>query len=502
MSSKKIVKQKKDTKRIFKLSKVKSAKRIFKLNKVKSADLKSLSLTQDSSLSVVSRISAQSLEDLKSSLKLPKQVAKSKKDEPSKDVPKQVAKYKKDEPSKDVPKQVAKYRKDEPSKDVPKQLTKYKKDEPAKDAPKQVAKYKKEESTKDVFKQLTKYRIDESKDASKRPKRISNIPARQTADEIFKKITNLVSNYHVRSRPPKLRSKQQSKASLTISNKFVQSKSSIESLEQTDSILSVNKSIKPQLSSFFSSSSIKSLKIGKLQDDLDRQRNVKLAIKKPTKPNKYAFNKIAKKLKDPKYIGKNDLKSVKTCRICFSAKCNAKTGEMIMPCNCRGIFSTVHQRCVADWIVSMCSATCDICRFKFFIKSKHKNLIDFIIEEHQFVFIWRLVTIIFFSLYLVLIVSAFIAVVEEHHFINESYIFFYRSSCSLIIFMLLSYVGYYFAERYLTFRQWKKFQYHITVQPNPDSKFNEIVTPPFDPIRSSGLGEYSIKPIVRPVRSD
>lgn len=203
--------------------------------------------------------------------------------------------------------------------------------------------------------------------------------------------------------------------------------------------------------------------------------------------------KLRRTKKSPKFIQQSDLKDEKKkCRICFSSKCSKKTGNLIIPCNCRGIFATVHQKCISDWIVSMCSDTCDICRFKFSIKAQNKGLIDFIIEERQFHFICRTLTIILFSLYLILIVAAFIQVCEKYSFINSFYTILYKTSCSLLIFILLCYVGFYFIERFLTFRKWKKYKYHITVKPNPNYKINEITTPPPDIMRTSGLIDYLI----------
>ena len=227
----------------------------------------------------------------------------------------------------------------------------------------------------------------------------------------------------------------------------------------------------------------------------------KLKKKKLNKKTFYHFKKV--KRKDVKFIDQTDIKNHKqTCRICFASKCDKKTGDLIIPCNCRGIFATVHEKCISDWIVAMCSETCDICRFKFLINAKHKNLIDFIIEEHQFHYIWRFLTIMLFSIYLILIVAAFVQFVEKHSYMNEFFVLIYKSSCSVLVFSLLCYVGYYFIERLMIFRQWRKYKYHVKVKLNPASKscrIDEIVTPPPDILRSSGIGQISIKPFFRTV---
>lgn len=229
-------------------------------------------------------------------------------------------------------------------------------------------------------------------------------------------------------------------------------------------------------------------------------RRAKTDEKIRKKPAKRHFTRIVKKIKEPKYIDQSDQKEQrKSCRICFSTQCNKKTGDLIVPCNCRGIFATVHQRCISDWIVAMCSDTCDICRFKFFIRARHKGLLDFLIEEHQFHFVWQTLAIVFFALYLILIAAAFVQVVEHYSFLTDNYTLVYKISCSVLIFLLLCYTGYYFAERALTYREWRKYKYHITVKPNPNYRISELITPPPDIIRSSGLGQYSIKPLMRPV---
>ena len=237
-----------------------------------------------------------------------------------------------------------------------------------------------------------------------------------------------------------------------------------------------------------------------------RERKIDIVgIRKPgekiqKKKMKPAFARMIRKIKEPKFIDQSDQKDQRrSCRICFSSQCNSKTGYLIVPCNCRGIFSTVHQRCISDWIVSMCSDTCDICRFKFFIQAKHKGLIDFIVEEQQFHFIWQTLTIICFSLYLIFIASAFVQIVEHYAFLTDDYTLAYKISCSVLIFVLLCYVGYYFSERAISYREWRKYKYHITVKPNPNYRISELITPPSDIIRSSGLGQYSIKPLIRPV---
>lgn len=223
-------------------------------------------------------------------------------------------------------------------------------------------------------------------------------------------------------------------------------------------------------------------------------------IKQKRKVKNANLARMIRKFREPKFIDQADLKSQrKSCRICFSSQCNKKTGDLIVPCNCRGIFSTVHQRCISDWIVAMCSDTCDICRFKFFIRAKHKGLTDFITEEQQFQFIWQTLIIVCFSLYLILIASAFVQVVELYGFLTDAYELTYKIACSILIFLLLCYVGYHLAERAIAYRVWRKYKYHITVKPNPNYRISEIITPPFDIIRSSGLGQYSIKPLIRPV---
>lgn len=229
-------------------------------------------------------------------------------------------------------------------------------------------------------------------------------------------------------------------------------------------------------------------------------RRMKSDEKIRKKRAKRHFTRIVKKIKEPKFIDQSDQKEQrKSCRICFSTQCNKKTGDLIVPCNCRGIFATVHQRCISDWIVAMCSDTCDICRFKFFIRARHKGLTDFLVEERQFHFVWQTLAIVCFALYLILIAAAFVQVVEHYAFLNDSYTLLYKCSCSVLIFLLLCYTGYHLAERALTFREWRKYKYHITVKPNPNYRISELITPPADIIRSSGLGQYSIKPLIRPV---
>lgn len=318
--------------------------------------------------------------------------------------------------------------------------------------------------------------LKSNKKTLERSKRIIIKPPKKRSEDIFKQISDLTSTKDYKQTIDPDQSIRSSKKSIGF-NKKDKSKdeTKIEEQKKREKILR-----------------------SKNATESNKSRGVKKLKKKKSK--QADIHKFIKKVKDPKFFSKDDLKKeLQTCRICFSTKCTKKTGEMIRPCNCRGIFSTVHEGCISEWIISMSSSTCDICRFKFVIKSKQKGLIDFIIEDNQFNFIWRLIAIIFFSLYLVLIVSAFILVIERY--MDKYYIFAYKSSCSLIIFILLTYVGYYFVERYVFFKKWKKFKFHILVQSNPDNKFNEIITPPVDPIRSSGLGEYTIRPIIKSVHS-
>lgn len=356
-------------------------------------------------------------------------------------------------------------------------------------------------SSKKSYKEVKKLKVKISTISKKKQKNAAKLP-RQTSDQVFKEICRLTKKDVDNENDLKVGSTVKS----TISKDDIKESSSVIS-STSNSELDYDKHrsnvpvpiqsiedrrIKP-------TNRIDDLLIKKIKQKLKASKSAlgpktRKVISKPKKEHKLV------KIIEPKFIDQSIANSQKSiCRICFSSQCTAKTGELIIPCNCRGIFSTVHQKCISDWIVSMCSEICDVCRFKFLIKTRHKGVFDFIKEEHQLIFLWRFIVVISMAVYLILISSSFVEFSEYYSVLSDKFILIHKTSSSLLVFILLVYVGYHLTERALTYRKWRKFKYHISVKSNPNYKITELITPPLDAIRSSGLGQHSIKPLIRPV---
>ena len=59
------------------------------------------------------------------------------------------------------------------------------------------------------------------------------------------------------------------------------------------------------------------------------------------------------------------------CRICQGGG-----GDLITPCNCRGVFAFAHSSCVSRWVEATDLPYCDVCRFKYIADKKPKGFND------------------------------------------------------------------------------------------------------------------------------
>ncbi|RWS27253.1 uncharacterized protein B4U80_04816 [Leptotrombidium deliense] len=147
-------------------------------------------------------------------------------------------------------------------------------------------------------------------------------------------------------------------------------------------------------------------------------------------------------------------KSEKCCRICFD-DC---AGNLITPCNCRGVFAFVHENCIALWLERNLRVTCDICRFEYIHEKHPKFVFDWLREETE-----EMKDIIAVSLIMTL-----------------SFYF-------LMVGALVNYftVGTKYLKQTLVYQLWKQTHFKLTVKPNPNHIFEAITPAPYTPLRKS-----------------
>lgn len=67
------------------------------------------------------------------------------------------------------------------------------------------------------------------------------------------------------------------------------------------------------------------------------------------------------------------------CRICLF-----QTPPLITPCECRAAFAYVHTKCLNEWLDATQVEQCDICRFKFKLRKRRKNIVEWLKDEGKF----------------------------------------------------------------------------------------------------------------------
>lgn len=192
------------------------------------------------------------------------------------------------------------------------------------------------------------------------------------------------------------------------------------------------------------------------------------------------------------------------CRIC-----NLGEPGLITPCQCRGSFAFVHASCLNQWLETTNQERCDICRFKYEMTKKKKNLCNFLSQEGKFTEYKDSISGHTFALYMCLLgltISYHICKLLFKKLVKVASIL---SSISLsshsdemckwlsIVFALMTtFWLLYFAVRFViylvqeirAFCEWRDKHFNIRVKINTKHGRPEALSPPANLARNAGLG--------------
>lgn len=65
--------------------------------------------------------------------------------------------------------------------------------------------------------------------------------------------------------------------------------------------------------------------------------------------------------------------------------------RLIRPCECRGVFEFAHKICLSNWIETSKHEYCDICRFKYNIRTYDRSFFEWLSETQQVKSIFRVI---------------------------------------------------------------------------------------------------------------